>query len=264
MRSAFSVDGTPINVPGVRWVTNDQRLHGIMQVEVPSVTLPGMDGELALPGHRSVGHAEWRLHVAVQGTTYREFMQNKAALEAVLSPARRMVAITEGLRDGSGSVVQTLTAYGMLTDSRIERPWQSAADGADMEYVFRIPSGVWLEPQVSASVGTFTGAVPAFVGGSAPQHDVVIEFTSSSSYANWRVTSDSDPDAWVEFDGNVGAGLLVRVDVARLVATQAGNDKSGYLNQGPRPLIIPADGRLRVTVGSGPSQLTIKSRKAWY
>lgn len=265
-RSTFLVDSTPLRNT-VRWVTSEQKLHGPSNISLPSVTLPGRDGELALPAARTTGAAEWELSMAVQGNDYADFMANKASLEALLNPSGRVVTITEQQRNAAGTLIRTLSAEAMLTGAEVERPWQSYADGADLRYTFRIPGGVWLEPEVSFNItATGTRTYMEAAGGSAPQQMVRFAALPSASTATITLNPTAQPDAWVSLTGMSGlsTGTTLNFSPQTLAASQGSTNLTMFADCGPVPFHIKPDGRLNVTAFSGFSIFTVYTRKAWY
>lgn len=259
-RSTFSVDGTALTALPTRWVTDDQKLHGADNIDVAHVTLPGRDGELPLGAKRTVGASTWELSICVTGKTYAEFLTNKAALEALLSPARRLVTI----REVAGGGVD-LSAEAMLMSVTVDRPWSSQQDGADLTYNFRVPSGTWRGPSVtSANLTGGTVTATALAGGSAPQQGAELLFTSTSS-GYFNIHPEGDPNAYVQWgmQGNPPSGEVV-IRSGMYTATAGGADASGAVDYGADAFYIPADGRLVVSGLSGVSNLRIRSRKAWY
>lgn len=258
-RSTFSVDGTALTALPVRWVNDAQKLHGADNIDVAHVTLPGRDGELPLASKRTVGAATWELSMCVTGETYAEFLTNKASLEALLAPARRLVTI----REVAGSV--DLSAEAMLMTMRVDRPWSSQEDGADLTYSFRVPSGTWRGPTVTSGVLTSgTVVASALAGGSAPQQGAEILFTASSS-SRFTIHPEGVPDAYVQWNpvGGAPSGEVV-IRSGMYTATAGGANASGAVDYGADAFYVPADGRLVVSGLSSVTNLRIRSRKAWY
>lgn len=262
-RSQFYVDGEPLNLRGpggpVRWVTDEQTLHGPGAVSSAQVRLPGMDGELSLPSTRTTGASTWALSMGVTGRTYEEMLTNKHNLERLLKPHNRDVTITEVLPSG-----ETITARGYVDgEPTIDRPWDSDSDGFFATYVFRIPTGVWLGPEVTTQI---TGAGMASVatgalGGSAPMYETRLTVTGSDVY--FQVSSGGDPNAYIAYIGDTGGGATIWPK-AVFATNGAGTNVSTNLSTGTRTFHVPADGIFRVDHFSGVTSATITTRKAYY
>lgn len=261
-RSTFSVGGTALNQGTTRWVTSEQKLHGAQNITYAQVTLPGREGDIPLPASRSTGAAEWILSISIQGSTYAQVMDRKAALEAILMPFGRMVTIRETFATGG----KVLEAQGFVTETTVDRPWQSAVDGVDLSYTFRIPAGVWWEPETSFTVsGTGTTSYPAATGGSAPQTATRVEFTPSSGAARFAIASSGGTDSVLRLAGSgLTTGTSATIEGSTLRAVQGSTNIASMVDVGTTQFHINPDGVLVVSEFSGISSMKVYTRKAWY
>lgn len=268
-RSSFYVDGQPITIPGVRWVTDQQKLHGPQNVSMAQVTLPGRDGELAIPSTRTIGAATWSLSVSIQGEDYADFMANKAALERLLSPAKRLITIREDVKGWAGLTALSLSAEAYLTGSDVSGPWDAAEDGADVTYHFRIPSGVWEEEAISSSYSTSgTHTFADARGGSAPQYGVGITLMTSGA-VDFKISNVDTGDSYLAFtDPDNPGGRITDIDAATVSSTYRSSPlpirNSNAISTGESVFYIPTDGRFRIDKMQGVTSATITTRKAHY
>lgn len=268
-RSSFYVDDQPITIPGVRWVTDAQQLHGPQNISMAQVTLPGRDGELPIPSTRTVGASEWSLSVAVQGDSYADFMARKTELERLLSPRGRLVELREDMKDKDGFAVETVRARAYLTGSSVAGPWEGDVDGADLVYNFRIPSGFWTSDAVTASYttpGTYT--LNAARGGSAPQYEVTVTLETSGG-VDFGISNPDTGEAYLRFeDPENPAGRISDIDVNTVSSTFRATPlpirNSNQLRVGEELFFIAPDGRIRIDRMTGVTRATITTRKAYY
>lgn len=258
MRSTFSIDGVELDqFPA--WVVNDnQTLHGPSSISMAQVQLPNTPGEVALPGTIQAGAMDFVLHMTVFGHTYDQMDDNLTRLYALTAPPNRMVNITETMPSG-----QWRTASAQLTSAPIGRPWFSDEDGVDVELVFRIPSGVWLGPEVTTPL-TGRGVTSVHIdslGGSAPMYDTRI--TVSGGDVDFQLSAGSDPNAYVGFRGNTGGTTTIWPRAAFSTNGDGGNN-SVQIDTGTRTFYVPADGIFRVDFFSGVSSASLITRKAYY
>lgn len=263
-RSRFLVDGTELNIPGLRWVNDSQKMHAPSAVDIPSVKLPGRNGEVAIPSARTFGAATWTLDVSIGAQTYPQVWAAKAALESLLTPTGRLVTLREA---GADLDVQ---ASAILTGASEPALWSSLEPGVDLTYTFTIPSGVWEDATAKSLVVTRAGtvSVPGFAGGSAAQQGLTVSLTTSSTEPLLRLVTPGDPGSWLTFAttrGLVTSGTIVTITPSTLTArTSAGVDLSRFVDVGASPVYLPQSGVIVVGAITGISSATITARRAWY
>lgn len=274
-RSQFYVNDTNLTIAGVRWVTDEHRMHGPQNFEMEQITLPGRDGEIPMTSTLTYGAATWTVHMSIQGNSYDQLLERKASLERLLTPPRRLSKIVEEVTNEAGTVVRTLEAYGYLTGSEVERPWNSPADGIDVVYTFRIPSGVWLEPPVTQSfTGTGEKTISAALGGSAPQHDVVFTLRTSSRTVAFHATSSNDGNPTNQDDNYLWYSDSSNLP-GRVIELRA-RDNTAVYQASPLPILVNNNfdagsghfyihnGKFNITAIQGISDVTVTTRRAWY
>lgn len=264
-RSRFAINGVNVDIPGVQWVNDEQKLHGIPEVTYASVTQPGRDGELFIPASRTVGAADWDMSVTITGTSYADFQNRLRALIGLVSGARSPLTITEYQGDESGSTIRTLQATGFCKGMTIDKPWSSTDHGADITLTFRIPSGVWLEGYNSPVSVSGLGNKTINAGGSAPQYNVTMMLTPSANSTELSI-SPSGPynDSGLYFGGSVTSGTPITINLTEQTAMQGSKNLSHLLQLGSSAFHVPVNGVVNIAIFNNISSLTISSRKAWY
>lgn len=258
MRSTYTIDDVPLDDFPRRWVNEDQTLHGPQSLSMVQLELPNMPGEVPLPGTLNAGAADFTLSMTVTGETYEHMIANLDRLYAIAAPAGRMVNITEHMPSGEW---RTTTAY--LTGANIGKPWTSDDDGAEVDLTFRLPTGVWLGPEVTTQI---TGAGMASVatgalGGSAPMYETRLTVTGSDVY--FQLSSGGNPNANIAYIGDTGGEATIWPK-AVFATNGSGTNVSTNLSTGTRTFHVPADGIFRVDHFSGVTSATITTRKAYY
>ena len=261
-RSAWFIDGTAIDVSGYRWVRSDHKMHGPSTATMAQVTLPGMDGELALPTTHTVGAAEFTLSVAFYGDSYEEMFNRKTQFERMITAKSRLIDVTEQLPSG-----QTLTARCFLVGSDVAELWDGDQDYLEADYTFRIPAGAWVGPPVSFTLpGTGRHRVPAsLLGGSAPMYEVTITLTGAGNVD--FTTAPEDGAAFIAYNGPLNGTVIVTTQRAFArypTGTGVDTNASQYIHTGRRTFYIPADGYLYVDHARGVTGITVEARKAYY
>lgn len=261
-RSEWYVGDTAIEVPGYRWVRSDHKMHGPSTATMAQVTLPGMDGELALPTTHTVGASEFTLSVAFYGDSYEDMFNRKTAFERMITPKARLVQITERMPSG-----QSLTARCYLIGSAVAELWDGDQDYLEADYSFRIPSGVWLGPSVQFTLpGSGTHRVPqSLLNGSAPMYETTIDITGAD--VDFNIAAGDDGAAFVAFNGPTNGGVRIKPAMAVASYPQAAGasvDAAKYLSTGRRTFYIPADGYVHIDRAIGVGSITIQARKAYY
>ena len=259
-RSEWYVGETAIDVPGYRWVRSDHKMHGPSTTSMAQVTLPGMDGELSIPSSHTVGAAEFALSVAFYGDSYEDMFDRKTQFERLIMARNQEIAITEVMPSG-----KRLTAYCYLTSASMGTLWDGDQDYLEVDYTFRIPSGVWLGPKVTFSIsGTGTHRVPeSLLGGSAPMYHTTIELTGTN--ADIILSPNDDGTAFFWFNGPVNGRTVInpRNATAAYGTGPTLTDASEYLGTGRRVFYIPAHGHIYAERASG-ATIKITTRKAYY
>lgn len=259
-RSEWYVGETAIDVPGYRWVRSDHKMHGPSTTSMAQVTLPGMDGELSIPSSHTVGAAEFTLSVAFYGDSYEDMFDRKTEFERLIMVRNRELLITEMFESR-----KTLSAYCYLVSADVGDLWDGDEDYLEVDYTFRIPSGVWLGPPVTFSIsGTGSHRVPKELrGGSAPMYHTTIELTGAT--ADLTLSPDGDGTAFFWFKGPVHGRTVInpRNATAAYGSGPLLTNSSEYLGTGRRVFYIPASGYFYAERASGAS-IEITTRKAYY
>lgn len=265
-RSSFYVNGVALNVPGVRWVTDEQRLHGPDNINMVQVQLAGRSGEVPIPATHTVGASTWEVSITIQGRSYEEVMLRKGQLEGLLAPPGELVRITEKFPSG-----REWTAEAYLVSSSIDRPWNSQDDGVDLTYSFRIPSGVWLEPPVTVpfnATGTYT--VDGAKNGSAPIYDVTVTLNTSGSDVAFTIHPPNSISHYIGYrDKTNQSGRVIDINNRNSTAyvRHDGNRPiraTNNLQTSLTPFFIGTDGAFTVSQMRGVSSGEVKLRRAWY
>lgn len=267
LRSRFSIDGVDVDIDDVRWVTSEQKLHSAQGVRQVQIELPGMPGEIDVPGTHQHGAAEWSLTVAIVGRTYEELFMNKSAFEALLrSGSPSPLEITETLPSGT-----TLTAYARWNGAPSESPWDEQAYGGEhgvfMTYNFRIASGVWLGPPLTSTIpgaGQIGVVHDGALGGSAPMYETSIRVSGTNALL--QLSAGDDPASYIRFEGNTNGLTTIwpKDAMSTYDASPIPINNSVQLHTGTRLFYIPASGRYRVDFRSGATVATITTRRAFF
>lgn len=261
-RSEWFIDGTAIDVPGYRWVRSDHKMHGPATATMAQVTLPGMDGELALPTTHTIGAAEFTLSVAFYGDSYEDMFDRKTEFERMVTAKSRMLNITEKLPSG-----QKLTARCYLIGSDVAELWDGDQDYLEADYTFRIPAGAWVGPPVTFTLsGAGDHRVPdSLLGGSAPMYEVTITLTGAGN-VDFTI-SPHDTSAFIAYTGPLNGKVVIatqRAVAAFPTGTGIDTDAAQHLATGRRTFYIPADGYIDVARARGITGISIEARKAYY
>lgn len=199
----YSVNGIPLHDPVRDWaVTSETEWVAGASVSRPSLTIPGMDGSIPMPGSADTP----ALAIAIDAP--RSTLDD---LRALLQGPRLYLS-----REGTpGTVYAELVSLTPVKESIDPDP------AFTVKAVFRLP-GVWFRGDVETFTAALTSAskeAAVFPGLSGKVNDAIVRFTdctapkvqdSAGSFMAWSGTVG--PGEWVRFHAASGRAWLTTAD----------------------------------------------------